>query len=200
MTYIILGALTCGILSGYFFLPESIISNIGTMTSFALNLLILSVGIDLGYNKEVFYDLRKAGFKILLVPLAIVLGSTIGGIIAGFIYKMPLNVSLGIASGFGWYSLSGVLLSELSNVKIGTVAFLTNVFREIIALIMIPILAQKLNHFTAIAPAGATSMDSTLPVIAEATDQETVVISFINGAVLSALVPILVPLFYSIKI
>lgn len=73
-------------------------------------------------------------------------------------------------------------------------------FREIIALLSIPIIAKKLSYLTAIAPAGAASMDSTLPVIAEATDPETVVISFVNGAVLSSLVPILVPLLYRLKL
>lgn len=199
MTYMILVALLGGIFSGYFILPDYIITHLGVVTSFALNLLVFSVGIDVGHNKEVFYDLKKMGFKILLIPFSIVLGSMAGGAAAALIYRMPLNVSLGIACGFGWYSFSGVMLAQLANVEIGTIAFLTNVFRELIALIFIPVIARKFNYFTAIAPAGATSMDSTLPVIAEATDQETVVIAFINGAVLSALVPILVPLVYGIK-
>jgi uncharacterized membrane protein YbjE (DUF340 family) len=197
--YIILASLVCGVLSGYFILPAGIISNLDKIASFALNLLILSVGIDLGTNKEVFYSIRETGFKILLIPVSIIFGSLFGGAIASLIYRMPMNLGLAISSGFGWYSLSGVILSNISGPEAGTIAFLTNVFRELIAVLTIPLLAKKLNHLTAISPAGATSMDTTLPLISEATDSKTVVVSFINGAILSSLVPILVPLLYNLK-
>lgn len=199
MMYLILASLILGILSGYFILPAGVISNLDKIASFALNLLILSVGIDLGTNKEVFYNLKETGFKILLVPASIIAGSAVGGVITALIYGMPLNLGLAISSGFGWYSLSGVILSNLAGPEAGTIAFLTNVFRELIAVLAIPLLAKKLNYLTAIAPAGATSMDTTLPLISEATDSKTVVVSFINGAILSSLVPILVPLFFNIK-
>ncbi|TDT58450.1 lysine exporter LysO family protein [Fonticella tunisiensis] len=199
MTYTILIALIAGILSGKFILPREMVSNLDSISSFALNLLILSVGIDLGSNREIFYNLKKMGLRVLLIPLSIIAGSLIGGVISGLIYNMPLNLGLAISSGFGWYSLSGVMLKNIAGPKAGTIAFLTNVFRELIAVIAIPIIADKLNHLSAIAPAGATSMDSTLPIISEATDKETAVISFINGALLSALVPVLVPLIYGLN-
>lgn len=199
MTYIILASLAAGILCGYFLLPAGAVGSLDTISSLALNVLLLSVGIDLGYNKQVFYNLRKQGFRILLVPLSIITGSLLGGVISVIIFGMPVNLGLAISSGFGWYSLSGVILSNISGPEAGTIAFLTNIFREVIAIITIPILAEKLNNLTAIAPAGATSMDTTLPIVTEATDKETAVVSFINGAVLSALVPILVPLLYGIR-
>lgn len=199
MTYTILIALIAGILSGKFILSREMVSNLDSISSFALNLLILSVGIDLGSNREIFYNLKKMGLRVLLIPLSIIAGSLIGGVISGLIYNMPLNLGLAISSGFGWYSLSGVMLKNIAGPKAATIAFLTNVFRELIAVITIPIIADKLNHLSAIAPAGATSMDSTLPIVSEATDKETAVISFINGALLSALVPVLVPLIYSLN-
>lgn len=199
MIYAILASLVLGVLSGYFVLPENILSNLDFISAIALNLLILSVGIELGHNKEVFYSLKEKGFKILLVPLSVVVGSALGGVVCSVLFKIPLNLSLSISSGFGWYSLSAVILSKMCSAEAGTIAFLSNIFRETIAVVIIPILAQKLNYITSIAPAGATSMDSTLPVIIKATDKETVVIAFINGAVLSILVPILVPLFYNLK-
>jgi uncharacterized membrane protein YbjE (DUF340 family) len=198
MTYIILISLLLGVFSGYFILPDSIVSNLSNLSSFGLNLLILSVGIDLGYNKEVFYNLKRMGFKVLLIPLSIIVGSFIGGIISALIFGLPANLGLAISAGFGWYSISGLILEKLANSEAGTIAFLTNVFRELITVVTVPLIASKLNHLTTIAPAGATSMDSTLPIISEATDKETAVIAFINGAILSALVPLLVPLVYGI--
>ena len=70
-------------------------------------------------------------------------------------------------------------------------------FRELITVISIPLIAKYLNDYATIAPAGATSMDTTLPIISKYTKPEIVVIAFFNGALLSSLVPILVPFFYS---
>jgi predicted nucleotide-binding protein (sugar kinase/HSP70/actin superfamily) len=53
-------------------------------------------------------------------------------------------------------------------------------------------------YCAAIAPAGVTSMDTTLLIISESTDNETAIISFSNGLILSTLVPILVPLIYGL--
>jgi uncharacterized membrane protein YbjE (DUF340 family) len=199
MTSIILSAIVLGISCGYFIFPENIIANFDTIASFSLYALIFFVGIDVGSNKEILKDLKSLGFKILLVPFGGIMGSLIGGLITGLIFNMAINESLAIASGFGWYSLSGVMLKELGGEALGAIAFLTNVFREIFAVILIPILAKRMNYYTAIAPAGATSMDTTLPLVAKATNPEIVVISFINGVIMSSLVPVLVTFFYSIK-
>ncbi|MPN28524.1 Lysine exporter LysO [bioreactor metagenome] len=91
------------------------------------------------------------------------------------------------------------MLKELGGEALGAIAFLTNVFREIFAVILIPILAKRLNTYSAIAPAGATSMDTTLPLVSKATNPEVAVISFINGVIMSSLVPVLVTFFYNIK-
>jgi len=41
-------------------------------------------------------------------------------------------------------------------------------------------------------------MDTTLPLIAKATNPEIAIISFINGVILSSLVPVLVTFFYNL--
>ncbi|MEA1975666.1 MAG: lysine exporter LysO family protein [Bacillota bacterium] len=197
MTLSIILSVIVGIFTGYFLVPATLISSMNTITTIALNFLILFVGIDIGLNKDIFKDFKKHGRLLILIPFSIIIGSLIGGLITGFILKIPNNISLSIASGFGWYSLSGILLSKLHTVETGTIAFLANVFRELITIISIPFLAKYLNYYTTIAPAGATSMDSTLPIISKYTNPEIVVISFFNGAILSALVPILVPFFYT---
>ncbi len=126
------------------------------------------------------------------------MGSLTGGIITAMFFELSIKSALSIAAGFGWYSLSAVMLTSLESAQIGTIAFLTNVFREMITVILIPILAKKLNGYTAIAPAGATSMDTTLPLIAKATNPEIAVIAFINGVILSSLVPVFVTFFYNL--
>lgn len=199
MTYVILIALVSGILSGYFILPPVIVSNLDSISTFALAFFIFSVGIDVGTNKKVFSDLKKKGAKILLIPLSVIAGSLLGGAVCSFIFKMPINAGMAITSGFGWYSLSGILLSKIASVEIGTISFLSNVFREIISVVTIGIIAKKLNYSSAVAVAGATAMDSTLPIVAESTNEQTIIISFISGAVLTALVPMIIPIIYGIK-
>lgn len=197
MTYVIILSVLVGIGCGYFVLPPEVVSGMDQVTSISLFVLIFLVGIDIGGNKKLVKDLRNLGLKVLLVPFGGVVGSLIGGLIIGTIFSMPMGSALSIGAGFGWYSLSGVMLKELGGETLGAIAFLSNVFRELLTVILIPILAKRLNSYTAIAPAGATSMDTTLPLISKATNSEVAVVAFINGVILSSLVPILVPFFYN---
>lgn len=43
-----------------------------------------------------------------------------------------------MASGFGWYSLSGILLTESFGPVIGSAAFFNDLARELIAIMLIP--------------------------------------------------------------
>lgn len=198
MTLSILLSIAAGILCGMTILPDSFAPHMDTFTTIALNILILFVGIDIGMNKHIFRDVKKHGLLLVLVPASIIVGSVIGSLITSVLVDYDVNISLAIGAGYGWYSLSGILLTKLHSAEVGAISFMTNVFREIFAIISIPFLAKYLNNYTAIAPAGAASMDTMLPVVSRFTSPEVVVVSFFNGVVLSSLVPLLVPFFYSL--
>ncbi|GAB6100362.1 lysine exporter LysO family protein [Halanaerocella petrolearia] len=184
-----------GILLGHSIIPSLWIDSLSSLSTILLAFLLLGVGIDLGRNQELLHKLKEFGLKIILVPIFIALGSIIGTVLSGKLLGMPFNESSAIGAGFGWYSLSGVLLTKIYSAKLGALAFLTNVFREVIAIVLIPVMARLGAKVSIVAPGGATTMDTTLPLISKTVDQtKIVVISFISGAVLSALVPILVPL------
>lgn len=198
MTLLLISAVVAGIVSGTF-LPQSVAGSLETFTTLALCVLLVGIGIDLGRSKNrIRTNLAAMGWHILYIPLLVAIGSISGTIISGLLLRMPLNESAAIGAGFGWYSLSGVLLAQIHNVETGALAFLTNVSREIIALLTIPLLAARVGFITSIAPGGATTMDTTLPLIAKSTDNSTAVIAFINGLILSMLVPILVPILIQI--
>jgi len=199
LTLSILISIVVGIICGMTVLPQSIAPHMDLFTTIALNILILFVGIDIGMNKHIFKDVKKHGLLLVIIPLSIVIGSVVGGLVTSMIIDYDTNISLAISAGFGWYSLSGILLTKLDSAEIGAIAFLTNVFREVFAVLSIPFIAKYLNKYTTIAPAGATSMDTMLPIVSRYTNPEIVVISFFNGVVLSSLVPVLVPFFYSLK-
>lgn len=189
-------SLLLGGLCGYFVFSPDTMLMMDTLTSYALMLLLLSVGIEVGTNKAVFRQLAQNNIKVLIIPVGVAAGSIAGGIMLGFFLGMPVNESAAVASGFGFYSLSAVMLRELGSPQLGTVAFMTNVLRELISFAIIPIVAKHVGFYPAVAPSGATAMDTTLPAIARATDSDTALAAVISGVILSALVPVLVPLLY----
>ncbi|AZR72135.1 hypothetical protein BBF96_01230 [Anoxybacter fermentans] len=193
MAWLILGAVGVGIGLG-FFINDQMVQNLEQISTIALAILLLGIGIDLGQNKKIWYGLKEKGWRILLIPLAIAIGSIAAAGLCALIINLPLNEGTAIGAGFGWYSLSGILITRLYNNEIGAMAFLTNVFRELLAVLIMPFLAKHVGQITTIAPSGATSMDTTLPLISRLTNPETTLLAFVNGAILSALVPILVPL------
>jgi uncharacterized membrane protein YbjE (DUF340 family) len=193
MSIQILLSVILGILTGIFVFPTQYIGYINIFIEIGLCLLLFFVGIDIGRGGETLKSMKKYGAIVILVPLAVGLGSIFGSILIGYLFRMPFNESGAVGAGFGWYSWSALYLQSEYSVELGVVALITNVFREIIALITIPLVAKYIGKLEAIAPAGATAMDTALPVISRSTDGEIAVISFVTGVVLSLSVPFLVP-------
>lgn len=198
MMWIALGSLALGVLFGSLLLSPEMAASMDTLMSYALILLLVSVGIEVGTNKIVFRKIREYHVKILVIPFGVAVGSIAGGVLLGILLGDAPNVSAAIASGLGFYSVSAVILRELGGSNLGTLAFMTNVFRELLAFLLIPLIAKYLGYYTAIAPSGATAMDTTLPAIAKSTDHETALMAVITGVVLTALVPILVPVLFQL--
>lgn len=194
MSFLIVITLAGGVFAGLF-APQTISLFMGYCSSALLLILIFSVGIDIGLNKQVFVQIKKMGLKILLIPFAVALGSLAGGAFLSIFLSENLNECLAIASGLGWYSLSGILMTEAGNPIGGTISFIANVSREILTFLVVPFLAKHMNYYCAIAPAGATAMDTTLPVISRNTNGKIAVVAFTSGVVLTAVIPILIPLF-----
>lgn len=193
MTGKIILAVGGGVLSGVFFKNDLIIQNIGSLIDLGLCLLLFFVGIDIGKNKEAFRELKKLGYKICFLPLAIVIGTLVGGVVSSYFVGLSIIEASAVSAGLGWYSLSAIELSKYS-AELGSIAFLSNVFREIIAIIFIPVIGRHIGHHETIAAAGATAMDTLLPIITRSTTSSVSIVSFFTGVVLSSLVPILVPL------
>ena len=198
MIKIALICLVLGVLAGRFVLSPELVGMMGTVSQVALNVLILSVGIDIGFNKAIFQKIKEYNLKILLIPIGVIVGSLVGGIIAGFAVGLKPFESGAVAAGFGWYSLSAVILSDIATAELGTMAFLSNIIREVLSILCIPLFIKYLNKYTSVAAAGATAMDTLLPVITKFTDEEVAVISVMSGVILTGVVPIIVPLIYNL--
>lgn len=189
---IILSFFALGLLVGiYNLLPEHFSQN--DYSIYALYILMFLVGIGVGSNKKSLSLIKSVNFKILLAPLSVIIGTYIGVSVFSLLQdKLSLIDSLAIGSGFGYYSLSSVLISEVSSDTLGVIALLSNITREIITLLLTPLFARYFGKLAPIASGGATAMDTTLPVITKYIGSDYAIISVFSGVVLTILVPILI--------
>jgi uncharacterized membrane protein YbjE (DUF340 family) len=72
------------------------------------------------------------------------------------------------------------------------IALLSNVMRELATILMAPLLARHFGKLAPIASGGATSMDTTLPIITRCVGAEYAMVSVFSGIVLTVLAPILI--------
>ncbi len=196
MVFLALGALLLGIGWGAVPALAAFLGPLTAHTQWLLYLLMFSVGISVGLHRGISAGIRRYHVKILAIPGGIIAGSLAGGILCGLLLHYPVNQALSIAGGLGWYSLAGVSIGNLAGAELGSVAFLSNLMREIGAFFLIPYISRHLNVYTCIAPAAATSEDTTLPMMIRYTDEETVVLSVLNGIICSAAVPVLISVCY----
>ena len=195
MTLLLLCTVALGILAGRYLVPALLVPQLASYAMWLLLAVLVGIGIDLGASTSLVERLRKMRPRNLLLPLTSALGSLLGVAVGSIILGVRIPIGLSVGAGFGWYSISSVLLSEVAGAEIAALAFLCNVARELIAIPIIPLLVRLNFGFAAITPGGATTMDTTLAVISRVTNEETTLVAFYHGAVLSLLVPILVTFF-----
>lgn len=192
MAVLALIALLLGVLCGRLGGESALLAALVSWDGVVLNLLMVSVGISIGQQAGILQKIRQYHFKALIIPLGVTVGSLGAGLAGALLLGYPLAEGAAIASCMGWYSLGGATIGALSGGLYGSVAFLSNLLREILSFFSIPLLARFLNPAACIAAAGATSEDTTLPMMMKYTDEESVVLSVLNGAICSVLVPVLI--------
>ncbi|WP_448668223.1 lysine exporter LysO family protein [Enterobacter mori] len=162
-------------------------------SEYTLIFLLFLIGIQLRNNgmtlKQIVLNRRG-----MIVAIVVVASSMVAGLINAVILDLPLKTGLAMASGFGWYSLSGILLTESFGPVIGSAAFFNDLARELIAIMLIPGLVRR-SRSTALGLCGATSMDFTLPVLQRSGGLELVPAAIVHGFILSLLVPVLMAFF-----
>lgn len=165
----------------------------GDLSRYVLYGLMFLVGMSIGSDTKVLRGMRRQSAKIVLVPLATLLG-TLGGTAAASLLLPRLGVwdSLAVGSGFAYYSLSSVFITELRGPELGTVALVANILRELFTLLCAPLLVRWFGRLAPICSGGATTMDTTLPVIARTSGTDYVVVSIFHGCVMDFSVPFLV--------
>ncbi|MBD3709312.1 lysine exporter LysO family protein [Klebsiella pneumoniae] len=189
------GVVVLGFLLGLTRLP--FLQHATEASEYTLIFLLFLVGIQLRNNGMSLRQivLNRRG---MIVAVVVTASSLLGGILNAFILGLPLKTGLAMASGFGWYSLSGILLTESFGPVIGSAAFFNDLCRELLAIMLIPGLIRR-SRSTALGLCGATSMDFTLPVLQRSGGVEIVPAAIVHGFLLSLLVPILIAFFYRLS-
>ncbi len=163
------------------------------LSLYALYMLLFLVGVGMGANQGAWQMLRRLSWRILWVPMGIIAGTLVGvGLFSLLLPAISLRQALAVGAGFGYYSLSSILITQLHGETLGVVALLANILREISTLLLTPWLVRRWGKLAAVAAGGATAMDTTLPVIARYAGSDTAIIAFCSGVVLTLLVPVLV--------
>ena len=194
---VILGFFVAGIclgLSGI--LPDTGI--VHKLSTFSLCILMLMVGMSVGGNPELVSSLRSMDPKLLLLPVATILGTYSGCAVVDIFLDYRLSDALAISSGFGYYSLSSVLISESRGAMLGTIALITNIIREVFTLLAAGLLVRIAGPLAPITAGGATTADTTLPIISSVCGQQFVLIAVFHGFIVDFSVPFLVSFFCSL--
>jgi uncharacterized membrane protein YbjE (DUF340 family) len=195
---IIVGFFIVGSLLGYFeVVPTSILE--GDISFYALGALMFCVGVSLGSDPETLKSFKKINPRLLLLPLLTIVGTLVGAAIIGMLLPNRSVVdSMAVGSGLGYYSLSSIFITDFKGAALGTIALLSNISREILALLLAPVFVKYFGKLAPIAAGGATTMDTTLPIIMKFSGKEYMVLSVFHGFVTDLSVPFLVTLFCSI--
>lgn len=193
-------SLVGGLLFGYLFLDTGVKDTLDLILMSALDVMIFIAGIEIGSNRGILKRICNlhSALLALAIPLAVACGSICGALLLGHIAGLSAYDSLLVGGGLGWYSFSSVVISAMYSTEIGTVAFLENMMREISGFFLIPLLV-RVHKFLALAPSGAATMDSGLPVVIKYTNLHVGMYSFINGLVLTLIVPVLISWLLSLR-
>lgn len=193
-------SLVGGLFFGYLFLDTGVKDTLDLILMSALDVMIFIAGIEIGSNRGILKRICNvhSALLALAIPLAVACGSICGALLLGHIAGLSAYDSLLVGGGLGWYSFSSVVISAMYSTEIGTVAFLANMMREISGFFLIPLLV-RVHKFLALAPSGAATMDSGLPVVIKYTNLHVGMYSFINGLVLTLIVPVLISWLLSLR-
>ncbi|ALD01171.1 hypothetical protein AMQ28_01625 [Acinetobacter sp. TTH0-4] len=161
--------------------------NLSISTWNLLLIFMLFIGLDLAYSP---LDRSWLNWKIMLVSLGCIIGSLAGALLSSFIIKdINLKDLIMLSQGYGFYSMSGIVVTELKNAELGSIALMNDLFREIIAILLMYSIGWRYPR-SAISAAAATAMDVTLPMVKQACGNNFIPHAMVSGFILSILAPI----------
>lgn len=144
------------ILPADFVMPDYVITVLLMILLLLVGICLRASGISL---KQAL--INKYGLQMSLVFMVLTL---LGGAVFALMTDVPMPQGLAMASGFGWYSLSGTVMTDAYGAVWGSVALFNDLGRELVALLFIPYVMRH-SPTSAIGLGGVTSLDFTLPTL-----------------------------------
>ena len=178
----------------------------GDISMYILYLLILQVGISIGSDKKLKDILRSIHPKLLLIPMATMFGTfSAVALVSLLLPKWNVFECLAVGSGFAYYSLSSILITQLKTpalglsaaTELGIIALMANLIREIMTLLGAPFFVKYFGRLAPICAGAATTMDTTLPIITRCSGKDLIFVSLFHGMLMDFSVPFLVSFFCS---
>lgn len=189
---IVVGFFVLGVCLGRLDLAPALLMD-SRVTFAALCCLLFCVGMSIGSNDNIVSEFRSLNPRLALLPVATISGSFAGSLVAWlFLQYRGVTDCMAVGSGFAYYSISSIFITQYRGAELGTVALLANIYREILTLLIAPLLAKVFGPLAPISSGGATTMDTTLPIISQTCGQQYVVVSLFHGFVVDFSVPFLV--------
>lgn len=164
----------------------------GDVSFVALCGLLLFVGLGIGLNPEMKKEVRSLSPRMALLPVVTIIGSWLGALLIWTVLHRTLSDCMAINSGFAYYSLSSIFITEYRGAELGTIALLANIIREMLTLLGAPLMARWFGPLAPISAGGATTMDTTLPILSQTLGQRYIALSIYHGFVVDFTVPFLV--------
>lgn len=194
---VIVAFFAVGCLAGLWTEPDMQGSSLSTWVLYAL---MFCVGVTLGNDRTLAGRVRRLDRRLALLPVATAVGTLGGAALAAPFFGADSAVtsaadSLAVGAGFGYYSLSSIFIADLRGAELATVALLCNILRELFTLLAAPLVARWFGPLAAVSIGGATTFDTTLPVITRAAGRPYAVVSIFHGCVMDFSVPFLVTFF-----
>ena len=194
---IIVGFFVLGIIVGLCdVIPDSFVNS--DVSYYALCCLMFCVGISIGCDTSVLKSFKEVNPRLMMLPIMTILGTLAGcAAVSILLGHRQLTDCLAIGSGFGYYSLSSIFITQYRGAELGTIALLANISREILTLLCAPLLAKYFGRLAPISVGGATTMDTTLPIITRYSGGSFIIVSIFHGFCVDFSVPFLVTFFCS---
>ena len=188
---IVVGFFVIGLLGGIEKMVPSWLLD-GDVSFVALCGLLLFVGLGIGLNPEMKKEVRSLSPRMALLPVVTIIGSWLGALLIWTVLHRTLSDCMAINSGFAYYSLSSIFITEYRGAELGTIALLANIIREMLTLLGAPLMARCFGPLAPISVGGATTMDTTLPILSQTLGQRYIALSIYHGFVVDFTVPFLV--------
>lgn len=138
---IVVGFFVIGLLGGIEKMVPSWLLD-GDVSFVALCGLLLFVGLGIGLNPEMKKEVRSLSPRMALLPVVTIIGSWLGALLIWTVLHRTLSDSMAINSGFAYYSLSSIFITEYRGAELGTIALLANIIREMLTLLGAPLMAR----------------------------------------------------------